>query len=198
MIGIAPIDHVDQPRRGGGGAADGVNERKIPLQQLFADDGVDGGGVARGELARRLFELRRAHVVCRRIDQIARQRHRVDDARKIVAIEALRQIELDRPRLGLAVAGEAIKPERERKRGEPRIVRLIGEAVGAVRQMLRQAAGKKRVRRFVGPSSPNSTPPSELLPFFPGNKRVRPAFGSNPAASAKAESSAPIDLRTSG
>ena len=154
--------------------------------------------MARGELARGLFELRRSHVVCRRIDQIARQRHRFDDAREIVTIEALRQIELDRARLRLAVTRKAIKPERERKRGKPRIVRLIGEAVDALRQMLRQPAGKKRVRRFVRAFEPEQHAAKQALAFFPGSNRVRPAFGSKPAASAKAESSAPINLRTSG
>ena len=90
---------------------------------------------------------------------------------KIVAIEALRQIELDRACLGVAVAGEAIKPERERKRGEPRIVRLIGEAIGAVRQMLRQPAGKKRVRRFVGRFKPEQNAAKYGLPSLPGSKR---------------------------
>ena len=196
MLGVAPR-HVDQPRRAGGGAADGVDERKILRQQLVADDGVDGGGVARGKLARGLFELRRAHVVGRRIDEIARQRHAFDDARQIVAIDALRQIELDRARLGLAVAGEAVEAEREGERGKPRIVRLVGEAVDAVRQMLRQAAGQKRVLRFVRPfeaeqhaaKRPRSCPAAE---------EWRPAFGSKPAASAKAESFGAKLLRTSG
>ena len=34
-----------------------------------------------GELARGVFELRRAHVVRRRVDEIARQRDAFDDAR---------------------------------------------------------------------------------------------------------------------
>ena len=127
---------------------------KFLVQQLFADHGVDGGGVARGELARGLFELRRPHVVCRRVDQIARQRHRFDDAGKVVAVEALRQIEFYRARLGLAITGEVIEAERDGKRGKPRIVRLVGEAVGARRQELRQPAGQKRILRFVRPFQP--------------------------------------------
>ena len=111
-----------------------MNEREILLEQFVADHSVDGGGVARGELARGLLELRRTHVVCRRIDQIARQRHRFDDAHKVVAVEALRQIELDGARLGLAITGEMIKAERDGKRRKPRIVRLVGKAVDAVRQ----------------------------------------------------------------
>ena len=53
---------------------------------------------------------------------------------KVVAVEALRQIELDRARLGLAITSEMIEAERDSKRGKPRIVRLVGEAIGALRQ----------------------------------------------------------------
>ena len=144
VIGLAP-GHVDQPRRGGGGAADGMDQRKILFQQFVADHGGDRRGVARGELARRLFELRRPHVIGRRVDEIARQCHAFDDMLKLLAGDALRQIELDRSRLGLAIARETIGAEREGERGEPRVGRLVGETVGAVRQMLWQPAGQKRI-----------------------------------------------------
>ena len=153
MCRIAPRQ-IDQPRRAGGGAADRVNERKILRQQLVADDGADGGGVARGELARGLFELRRAHVVCRRVDQITRQRHAFDDADELVAVEVLRQIELDRMRFALAVARKAVSAERESERGKPRIVRRVGKAIDAVGQLLRQPAGQERVPRFVAGFQP--------------------------------------------
>ena len=112
MLDVAPR-HVDQPRLAGGGAADGVDERKILVQQLVADDGGDAGVVPRREFPRGLFELRRAHIVSRRIDEIARQGHGLDHVLQLLAIDALRQIELDRMRIGLAVAGEAIGAERK-------------------------------------------------------------------------------------
>ncbi len=68
---------------------------------------------------------------------------------QLVAVDALRQIELDRARFGLAVAREAVGAEREGERGKPRIVRRVGKAIDAVGQLLRQAAGEKRVLRFV-------------------------------------------------
>jgi hypothetical protein len=43
----------------------------------------------------------------------------------------------------LAVAREAVGAERHGERGEPSVVRLVGEPVDAVRQQLRQAAGKE-------------------------------------------------------
>ena len=132
------------------GAADRVDQRKILLQQLVADHGRNRGGVTRSELARRLLELRRTHVVCRRIDEVARQRHALDDMFQVLARHALRQIELDRARLGFAVAREPIAAERESERSKPRIVRLIGEAINAVGQMLRQSPRQEGIPGFVG------------------------------------------------
>ena len=127
-----------------------MDQRKILLQQLIADHRRNRGGVARSELARRLLELRRAHVVCRRIDEVARQRHALDNVLQFLARHALRQIELDRARLRFAVARETIAAERESERGKPRIVRLIGEAINAVGQMLRQPPRQERILDLVG------------------------------------------------
>ena len=101
--------------------------------------------MARGKLARGLFELGGAHVVGRRVDEIARQRHALDDAVNLFAIDALRQIERDLFRFRLAVSRESIRAERERQRRKPGVVRLVGEAIDTVRQQLRQAAGQKAI-----------------------------------------------------
>ena len=85
------------------------------------------------------------HVVGRRVDQIAGQRHALGDARQIVAIDAVGQHQPHRLVLGLAVAREAVGAEREGQRGEPRIVRRIGEAVGAGRQHAGQQARQEGV-----------------------------------------------------
>ena len=79
MRRIAP-GHVDQARRAVGGAADRVDEREILLEQIVADDRADAGAVAGGERARGIFELGRAHVVRRRVDQVAREADALDDA----------------------------------------------------------------------------------------------------------------------
>ena len=60
--------------------------------------------------------------------------------RQVVAVDALRQFEPHLLALGLAVAGEAVAAEREGERGEPGVVRRIGEAVGARRQHVGQRA----------------------------------------------------------
>ena len=64
---------------------------------------------------------------------------------QFVAIELLRQIEPDVARFGFAIARETVSAERKCQRRQPRVVRLVGEAIDAVRQKLRQAAGKKQV-----------------------------------------------------
>ena len=91
------------------------------------------------------FELGRAHVVGRRVDEVARQRHALGDARKLVAIDAVGQHQLHRLVLRLAVAREAIGAEREGQRRKPRIVRRVGEAIDAGRQNARQQARQERV-----------------------------------------------------
>ena len=162
MAGVAP-GHVDQPRCAGRRAADRVDERKILCQQVVADDGRDRGVVLRREPAHSVFKFGRSKIVGRRVDEVARQRHAFDDAIEIVAIDVLRQIETDVARLGLAVAAKAVETKREGERRQPRIVRLIGEAVDAVRQMLRQAAGQKAVGRLALAFQAEQHPAEALL-----------------------------------
>jgi hypothetical protein len=96
-----------------------------------ADGHADVRLIARRESACGFLELRRSHVVRRRVDQVARQRHRRDDAREILAIDALRRIELDRASFRLTVAREAVAAEREGERRQPRVMRIVGEAKDA-------------------------------------------------------------------
>ena len=148
MTWLAPFQ-IDQPRRPLGSAADGMNQRKVLGQEIVADDHLEIRPVARGQRARGCFQFRRPHVVGRRVDEIARQCDRLDDALEVFAVNALRRIELGPQRLGLAVAGEAIRPERKGKRGQPRVVRIIGKAVNAIGQLLGQPPGEKRIVRLV-------------------------------------------------
>ena len=150
----------------------------------------------RGERARRTLELGRSHVVCRRIDEVARQRDRFDDALEILAIDALRQIEFDLARFGFAIAREAIGPERESKRRQPGVVRIVGKPINAIGQQLRQTPGKKKilgiVRRF------DAEQDSAEAALARAAARYWPGFGSNPAASANARTPALSRSRTSG
>ena len=103
-LALAPAQ-LDQPRRAlrVGGAADGVDQRKVLLEQVVADDRAEFRAVLLGERARGRFELGRAHVVGRRVDQVARQRHAFGDAGQIVAVDAIGQHQLA-PALSLRLA----------------------------------------------------------------------------------------------
>ena len=157
-LAIAPAQ-IDQPRRTRRGAADGMDQRKILQQQFAVGHRLDPGVVTLGEQARRLMQFRRAHVVRRRVDQVARQRHALGDARKVGGIDAVRQHQRRELILALAIAVEAIASERESEAGEPRVVRRIGECD------TRQAAsrpgrlpGSSGLALAVSFSSPNRTP----------------------------------------
>ena len=85
---IAPGE-VDQARRAGGGAADRVDEREIAGEEIVADDHARGRAVAAGERGGRIGDLGRPHVVRRRIDEVAREIDRLDDARELGAVDAV-------------------------------------------------------------------------------------------------------------
>ena len=122
-----------------------MNEREILLQQIVADDAGEAGAEAAGNLLRGGFELLRPHVVRRRVDEIARQRCRLGKAVQLRGIDTVGRNEAHVRRLGLAIAAEAVAAEREGERGEPDIVRRIGEAVGARRQQAGQGARPERI-----------------------------------------------------
>ena len=92
-----------------------------------------------------MFEIGRTHVIGRRVDEVARERDALDDAGEVVAIDAHRQFELDGFVFGFPIAREAVAAERKRQRGEARVVRRIGEAVGARRQESRERARAEAV-----------------------------------------------------
>ena len=134
----------------GRAAADRLDQRKLFGERVAARD-VEFGAVLGGELARGLFQFVRPHVVRWRIDEIAAQCHRLDDAGKILPIDALRHDKPHVARLALAVAGELIGPERKAERGKPRVVRRVGETVRAGRQQAHQLSRPEQVLdRFVG------------------------------------------------
>ncbi len=163
MISFPPTE-IDQPRRPRRGAADRVNQRKILLQQIVADDRADIGVVLRGHGARGVLKLRGTHVVRRRVDQVAHQRDRLDHALQIFTIDALWRIELDVAAFRLVVAREAIAAERKRQGGEPRVMWIVGEAVGSARQQLRQLSRQKQVLGVVGVFEPEQDAAQAAFP----------------------------------
>ena len=111
---------------------------------------VEARAKARRERLRGQRQLFRAHVVRRRIDEVARQGSRFRHPRDVGDVDAVGR---HQPHLGLirlAIAAEAITPERKRERGQARVMRRVGEAIDARRQQARQRAGPEQVAGFAG------------------------------------------------
>ena len=133
--------------------------------------------------SRGLRQFRRAHVVRRRVDEVARQRGRFRHPHDIGDVDAVGRHQPDVRRIGLAIAAEAVAAEREGERGEPRIVRRVGEAIDARRQQARQRAGPEQVARFAPSSSrPNST--CAICPSAAGRIRHLPGLAVKSLAAA--------------
>src|SRR5260370_21857 len=80
--------------------------RQVPRRK------VTGGG----------FELGRAEIVRRRVDEVARERCTLRDAGQIIAVDPVGKLEANILCLCLTISGEAIAPEHEGKRGKTQIV----------------------------------------------------------------------------
>ena len=143
VAGLAPGD-VDQSWLSCRTGSDRVHERKVFRERIAAGDPYLGA-VPPGEGATGRFQFGRAHVVGRRVGQVAAQRDALNDAAEIVAIDAVGDDKVDFAGVGLAVARELVGAERERERSQPRIVRCVGEAISAGRQLAGQLSGPEAV-----------------------------------------------------
>jgi hypothetical protein len=66
-----------------------VDQRKVLLHEFVADDAVEGRAEPRRQRVRCLRQFFRAHIVRRRIDQVARQGGRLRHPRDIGDIDAV-------------------------------------------------------------------------------------------------------------
>ncbi len=103
----------------------------------------DAGAVPGRERAGGFLQLGRPEIVGGGVDEVAGEPHPLHHAGEVVAVEIARNLEPDLLLLDLAIAAEAIGPEREGERRQPLVMRRIGEAVGPWRQQSRQAAGQE-------------------------------------------------------
>ena len=150
MLGIAPAQ-IDQPRCARRGAADRMDQREILFQR-------DRRRSRSSTLAPCRFASARAASSSSAgpmsfdgvLIEIARERHGFGDAGQIRAVDAVRHGEADIALvLDFAIAREPISAEREGERGEPRVVRRIGETIDAGRQETGEAARQERIARAV-------------------------------------------------
>jgi hypothetical protein len=144
MAHLAPGE-IDEAGRAGGRAPDRVDKRKILFQQIVADDRAQLSPVALRESAGGCFEFGRAHVVRRRVDEIAGEADALEDAGEVLAVDVAGQFEPELLVVLLAVACESVGAERKGERRKLCIVREGGEAIGARGQECRQRAGPKQV-----------------------------------------------------
>src|SRR5437588_11163968 len=119
--------------------ADGMDQRKVLLQEIVADDRLKRRAVAARECVSGVCKVGGAKIVRRRVDEIARERDTLGDAREFRAVDTLGELKLPAVRLSLAVAREPVRVEREGKAGEPDVMRRIREAIGACGQQAGQA-----------------------------------------------------------
>ena len=140
----SPQREVDEPRGAGRGRrrADDVDQRKAVGERIACRHG-DGGAVTSGEILRRERELRRAHGVGGRVDQVAGEVDRVGDADRPSTVGAVGD---DQARAGIAVAvaGVAVRAEGEGERGEAVAGEAQAKAVVAGRKGGREPAGEER------------------------------------------------------
>lgn len=140
-VRIAPGD-MHKARRLRCGAADGVDQGIILREQRIASDNLD----LRAVFVRNCFgcglQRVRSHVVCRRVDEIARKPGGFDHACGFGHVRAFGRRELWRRALALLVAVERIRPEAPCNRGcgGVELPRREGDAIVARRQVLRQRA----------------------------------------------------------
>ncbi len=88
-IAVLAPGQIDQPRRARGAGADRMHQREILRERIAAGD-LNLCAVLLGQCAGGVFQFGRSHIVGRRVDEIARQRHAFDDAGEIVAVDAVR------------------------------------------------------------------------------------------------------------
>ena len=144
ILGVAP-GKIDEPRGPIGGAPDRMDQREVLFDEVVAHDRAHRRAVQRRQRPRRLLQLRRAEVVRRRVDEVAREGDALGDAREVGAVEAVRDFEPDLLGLSLAVARKAIASERDGERREPRIMGRVGETIGPGRQQVGEPAGEEQV-----------------------------------------------------
>ena len=121
-----------------GGAADGVDGREIPGQQVVAADHVDMRAETFGDLAAHLLELVRAHVLGRRVDQVAYAQAGGQFGEHVVGIALDFQRRGCAQRLLVAVEAIAAQAPAQLQGGGLGRIEAIGEAPRTCRQRERR------------------------------------------------------------
>ena len=141
--GLAP-GNIDQPwcsRRAG---ADRMHQRKILGERVTTRD-LHLGAVLVGECPAGRFQLGGPHIVGRCVDKIAAERHALDNAAEIFAINAFRNHKMHIALFCLAVANKLICTECKSQRSQSPIMRCVRETIGPRWQQSGQLSRPKPV-----------------------------------------------------
>ena len=151
-----------EARRPVGGAADRMDERKVLRQEIVADDRAEARAMPRRQRAGGALELGRAHVVGRRVDQVAGEPDRLGDAGEVGAVDAGRQFEPDRPcpRPCDSARSDRCRARRRAPPGARRAAHWRTDRCRPAAGPARRPAAANPWRGIVASSSPNSTPAS--------------------------------------
>ena len=187
--GAAASPQVRSIRRGarGRGAADGVDHREVLRRagRRRRSPSTAAPCFCR-ERPRRVLDLLRAEVVRRRVDEVAAERRRRGDARRLLGIDAGRGHEpagLCRP---LPVAVEAVGAEEPGERRELGLGGRRREAIGPGREHGRQLADEEADRRRSPRARLVRRARLRALRRGRAGGNGRRACASNPCAAAKA------------
>jgi hypothetical protein len=168
---------------------------KFCFNRLSPTMTLERGAVPARERLRRVRKLAGPEIVGRRVDEIACERHALGDARELRAVDGLGKLQLGAARLRFAVARELVRSEREGQTREPRVMRRIGEAIGAGRQQPGEAAREEAI--LLGSVCRlQSEQHARQCAVLARQQQCLPGFGSNVALSAKRRAVAPSCSRT--
>ena len=115
--GIAPVE-IDQPRRACAGAARPRGSAENSVRAGHRRDDTRPRTMAAGKCRRCVLKLARPHVVCRRVDEIAREIHRFDQAAEVGRIDSRGQFEPNLvPRLAVPREPVGTRAQRRARQG---------------------------------------------------------------------------------
>ena len=134
---LAPAQFA-QPRRPMARAADGVDGRKVALEQRIAHPFAVLRAMRLAEVAHRGAKLLRTHVLARRVDQVAHTRRGLDQRRDRGDHRGV-DGKLSRRAARLLVARELVGAQRPAQRDARQVDDLVAETIVTGRQTLRQA-----------------------------------------------------------
>ena len=146
VLRVAPVE-LQQARRPRGGPAHGMDGGEALREELVAHPLVELGAEEVGLLAHHVRELRRAHVLGRRVHEVAHELHRFGEPERLDDPGRAFQLQVRGLAARLAVAGELVAAQRPAEGGLVLAERHrpLAERVAAGGELERQVRERPRV-----------------------------------------------------